>query len=309
MNLLTDLSLWRKALQIFKKKNSCIIIASFLLIGNVLAQSLDITSPSMPSVSAPSISKGFYVPGTNTNSLFQVPSVSASSGEKTVSPKIETEIKASSDAAKLPYITSQDISALNSLGLLDSINLNSSLENSENSTTETLEMLLYKIEEVKKQNAALAEEVKNSSKSNTPAEEIVQRTSASSTIEAKKNQPKILRFSVNGYNILNTCRKIYISTEDENNSMLITGDRRYLSDGKIRSETFYIYFKPQSYSSSLSNYSYAVKVNQDYLNEYSFLYQMSKKENLTVSRTGNLLAVSSSDLNWQLDFLIDIGTN
>ena len=91
--------------------------------------------------------------------------------------------------------------------------------------------------------------------------------------------------------------------------MLITGDRRYLSDGKIRSETFYIYFKPQFYSSSLSNYSYAVKVNQDYLNEYSFLYQMSKKENLTVSRTGNLLAVSSSDLNWQLDFLIDIGTN
>lgn len=123
----------------------------------------------------------------------------------------------------------------------------------------------------------------------------------------KRNNPKILRFSVNGYDILSTCRTIYISQIQANGSFLVTGDRRYLSDGKTRTETFHILFKPNEASNGISSYTTAAGVTQDYENIYSFLYQLAQMDNLIAQRTGNLVSLRTTDSSWKLELLLDLG--
>ena len=116
----------------------------------------------------------------------------------------------------------------------------------------------------------------------------------------------LLRFTVNGYNILKTCRVVYISKIDSNNSFLLTGDRKYQSDGLTRTETFYLLFKPNGVVGGQKSYSVAAAVTQDYLNEYSFLYQLAQKNNLTATQTGNLVILRTDDSSWKLDLLLDL---
>ena len=80
-----------------------------------------------------------------------------------------------------------------------------------------------------------------------------------------------------------------------------------MSDAKLRTETFHILFKPQKDSNGFSNYAAAVNVTQDYLNTFSFVYQMTQRENLSASRIGNLVTMRVNEPNWQLEFLVDLG--
>ena len=59
----------------------------------------------------------------------------------------------------------------------------------------------------------------------------------------------------------------------------------------------------------MQNYHAAAAVTQDYLNEYSFLYQLSQRENLSAMRTGNLVTMRTTDPDWKLELLIDLGEN
>ena len=129
------------------------------------------------------------------------------------------------------------------------------------------------------------------------------------TSAAEKAASRILRFNVNNYDILKTCKKVYISDVQQDGSFLVTGDRRYLSDGKQRTETFHILFKNSATNNSAVNYNAAASVTQDYLNEYSFLYQLSKKPQLSAMRTGNLVTMRTDEPDWKMELLIDLGAN
>ena len=88
---------------------------------------------------------------------------------------------------------------------------------------------------------------------------------------------------------------------------MVTGDRRYVSDGKTRAETFHLLFKRAENEAGVLNYTAAAAVTQDYLNEYSFLYQLSQRPELSALRTGNLVTMRTQDPDWKLEMLIDLG--
>ena len=156
-------------------------------------------------------------------------------------------------------------------------------------------------------NGSTESQTTDSANTNTTTESSAS-TGISNTTTRSTTKPRVLRFSVNGYNVLSTCTSMYISSPETDGTFLVSGDRRYTSDGKIRTETFHILFRANGKQNGLDSYAAASQVNQDYLNQYSFLYQLAQKQNLTATRTGNLVTLRTTDPNWKLELLIDLGT-
>ncbi len=268
-----------------------------------------ISAPTMPTVSVPVIGSSFSYSNSNSSDSAQKQSnkKSASDSEADSASK-----KSSSDL--LSTLTASDLQTLSSTGMLETLlesktgsnsilglsNLYTSSSSSE--TNKLLKQVLSEMEEIKQQTSA-PEKVA----SQAVQAPVVTSTGNSSTARTKAS--RLIRFSVNGYDVLRTCRTIYISDVQEDGTFLVTGDRKYASDGKTRSETFHLLFKKDQNTSGLQNYHAAAAVTQDYLNEYSFLYQLSQRENLSAVRTGNLVTMRTTDPDWKLELLIDLGEN
>ncbi|MCR5218024.1 hypothetical protein [Treponema sp.] len=256
---------------------------------------IKIDTSGMHTLSAPTIGEGFYTPNTVSSKIYDAPQ-----SQKKVQSKISDDITTDSGSLKkvLSSISAQDLSTMSELGMLDSLD----------SSDDSLEAILSELRQIKEQNSELLYKTEADKSFATPAKDYVTTEGEEDSTSSKKAvvKPKILRFSINSYDILRTCRKIYISSLQEDGAFLVTGDRRYLSDGKTRSETFYLYFNIEK-ENGTSTYTVTALVSQDYLNEYSFIYQLSQKKNLTATRTGNLLTMHTADANWQLDFLVDLG--
>ena len=265
-----------------------------------------VTAPSMPTVSSPTIGSGFYVPTFQNQGLNVGKKKDSKSESKDGSEQAEE--KKSKVAKKLPStLTASEISALSSMGLLGNITgsaLPGSIYTTQTTseTKEILEKVLTEIEEIKKNTKELPAAKPVTIVASAP---VVSSNTLSSA--AEKASSRILRFSVNSYDILKTCGKIYISDIQHDGSFLVTGDRRYMSDGKHRTETFHMLFKNSSGEHSAVNYNAATSVTQDYLNEYSFLYQLSKRPQLSAVRTGNLVTMRTNDQDWKMELLIDLG--
>lgn len=290
-------------------KTSIVLALTAAAVFNASAQSTSfssITSPSMPTISSPEIGNGFYSPGSvlkpeyikNTNQN------NSSQSEKT---KAENKNAESSNAKSemqkkiLSALSAKDISLLNEKGFSSDINsMIFSLSSSDNSqeTKILLNKILAEIEKIKDKSSQDNSKKKTAEVSAAPAKE---------EKLPEKAKARLLRFSVNGYDILRTCRKIYISEVQLDGTFLITGDRVYSSDGKNRTETFHILFKTSPSENGTLNYKAAANVTQDYLNENSFLYQLSKFESLPAMRVGNLVSMRTEDPNWKLELLIDLG--
>lgn len=289
-------------------KTSIVLALTAAAVFNASAQSTSfssITSPSMPTISSPEIGNGFYSPGSVLKPEY---SKSTSQNNSSQSEKTKAENKnAESSNAKsemqkkiLSALSAKDISLLNEKGFSSDINsMIFSLSSSDNSqeTKILLNKILAEIEKIKDK----------SSQDNSKKTDEVSAAPAKEEKLPEKAKARLLRFSVNGYDILRTCRKIYISEVQLDGTFLITGDRVYSSDGKNRTETFHILFKTSPSENGTLNYKAAANVTQDYLNENSFLYQLSKFESLPAMRVGNLVSMRTEDLNWKLELLIDLG--
>ena len=257
-----------------------------------------VSSPSMPSVSSPVIGKPFYTPG----SYYNDASSSSSASDDSTDTKDKSQTSAD---LSLSTLTAGDLADLTSMGL----NLNSLLTDTDTSTASRLMSNLYTSDRSNETNELLKkvltqlEDLKKQYNTQSAAKEEASRAVS----DIKKYNPHILRFSVNGYNLLDTCRTVYISKQAKDGSFLITGDRLYTSDGVNRSETFYIMFKADGVYNGKETFTTATAVTQDYLNQYSFLYQLSKKDNLTAEKTGSFITMRTSDPSWALDLLIDVG--
>ncbi len=122
-----------------------------------------------------------------------------------------------------------------------------------------------------------------------------------------KTEPKILRFNVNGYDILSSCKKIYFSEQESDGTFLLTGDRKLFSANKSQSETFYFFFNSKGSDGGITKYKVTPAVSQDKKNTYSFLYRLTQKNELEAERTGNLVTLRANDGNgWKMDLLISM---
>ncbi|MCR4822999.1 MAG: hypothetical protein K5873_09035, partial [Treponema sp.] len=279
--------------------------------------STGISMPTMPSVSQPSIGSGFYHPGrsdfysgakvTSQNKSKKSSSQSTSSTSETSKSQTTAPEKAKSNVENLNtltttanssinMLTADDISSMNNLGILGSLSgllggkssLQNQIANAQNTVTAstvdsaTLKEILSELTELKNQMNNSGTKAENASLAEKSEGE-------SSFTNAAKKEAKILRFIVNGYDLLATCKKLFFSETESDGTFLLTGDRKYLSEGKARSETFYFYFRAKGSENGITKYSVTPAVSQDYENKYSYLYQLTEKTKLTAERTGNLV--------------------
>lgn len=292
-------------MRIYKKSFVLALTAATLFNASAQGTSFSsITSPSMPTVSSPEIGNGFYSPGAILKPEYSKNKSDSSQPEKS---KSENKNSESSNAKNemqkkiLSALTAKDISLLNEKGFSSDINsMIFSLSSSDNSqeTKVLLNKILAEIEKIKDNSD------KENSNKKSPE---VSAASAKEEKQPEKAKARLLRFSVNGYDILRTCRKIYISEVQLDGTFLVTGDRVYSSDGKNRAETFHILFKSSPSENGSLNYKATANVTQDYLNENSFLYQLSKFESLPAMRVGNFVSMRTEEPNWKLELLIDLG--
>ena len=290
-------------------KTSIVLALTAAAVFNASAQSTSfssITSPSMPTISSPEIGNGFYSPGSVLKPEY-IKNTSQNNSSQSEKTKAENKNAESSNAKSemqkkiLSALSAKDISLLNEKGFSSDINsMIFSLSSSDNSqeTKILLNKILAEIEKIKDKSSQDNSKKKTAEVSAAPAKE---------EKLPEKAKARLLRFSVNGYDILRTCRKIYISEVQLDGTFLITGDRVYSSDGKNRTETFHILFKTSPSENGTLKYKAAANVTQDNLNENSFLYQLSKFESLPAMRVGNLVSMRTEDLNWKLELLIDLG--
>ncbi|MDY5047707.1 MAG: hypothetical protein SPE87_08150, partial [Treponema porcinum] len=204
-------------------------------------------------------------------------------------------------------LTASDVALLGQNGLLNGIYGlagNASSYNSSSNTDILLTKILEQLNELKKaQEEKLQSDETEKSGKNTAS----QNTALPYTQPDKSQRPAILRFVINGYNILDTCRTVYFSRQEQDGSFLLTADRRYTSDNTVREETFYLLFKSDGNCGASKGYDVQPAVVQDYQNDYSLVYQLAQKNNLKASKTGNLVVLRSTSPDWNLDLLLDIG--
>ena len=251
----------------------------------------------MPTVTVPHLGGGFYTPVAPKAPVIDKSSATVQE-QTTVTPSDsavrETQRVAAKVAGELG-LTATDLTSMDQLGLLSSGILGGS----------SLSAL----------KAATAKNTPASVDSQLLQQILVQLTELKAQLEKQElpavtNRPetaanrRILRFVVNGYDVLATCRDVYFSVPETDGSFLLTGDRKYLSNGANRSETFHLLFAAKAAENGFAQYGVTAAVTQDYTNEYSFLYQLAERQPLTAQRTGNFVSLRVNDLDWKLDLLV-----
>ena len=275
------------------------------------------TPPSMPTLSVPSMSAPHYTPGRNTAAQQQTNTGSAPAANETPpqtmqqipNGKVQSTGQANANGSKnQSAVSAADLTALAKKGLLNNfysllgvsgndallqgglssggIPSDTALPSSSNAM---LEKILSELDDVKKQNA----EAVKSNEEQPPA---------------SSARPGILRFIVNGCDVLSSCRTVYFSDVGKDGTFLLTGDRTYTANGQKRMETFYLLFRPAGAAGFSAQYKVECSVVQDYTNTNSFMYRLASLGNLSAVKTGNLVSLRTSDPNCRADLLIDIGS-
>ncbi len=313
--------MWRKALQICKSFLLKFAFFSVCCAGSFCQMAMpsismptlsDSESPAMPRISAPVLGTKFYTPGfVSTNISNKENKADSSENEKQSEQKEDetaknTKTKDSDSLLKaLNYLTADDVSYLGNSGLFGGIygllgnDVSVSNQFAKNNQNDVLlNSVMAELSELKEKTEENSQALKKSN---------LTVTNSGAPGENLKFSPKILRFVVNGYNLKDTIRTVYFSKKENDGSFLLTGDRKYTSDGKSRDETFYLLFKADGNCGTSAGYFVEPQVIQDYKNEYSFLYQLSQKPKLKAEKTGNLVSLKYISDGWNMDFLLDIG--
>lgn len=261
----------------------------------------------------PGIGSGFYHPGradfysgAAQSTAQNVPTQSESTPAEQKTTSTETKAKAAQTenlywlselgapggfSSQNQQLTAWDIASLDGMGLVGSLStLTNRKQNLPTTDSALLAQILTELSELK---AKVMADGQNRSETLLPSAE-------------KSDKPHILRFNVNGTDILPTCRNIFVSSQETNGSFLITGDRKFFSDGAGKNETFYFYFRANGNKNGITTYSVAPVLSQDSENAQSPLYKLTQKNSLTANRTGNFVTVRETDSDWNIDILISL---
>lgn len=223
----------------------------------------------------------------------------------------------SSGAASSNLLTAGDLSNLSGLGLFGTVSnllsnsrgLNSSNSKSGANLYQNLAGENFLINQNSSDSKILGQILSELSelKSSNTENGVLRSENKDGFSNTAKTEPKILRFNVNGYDVLSTCKKIYFSEQESDGTFLLTGDRKYFSANKSRSETFYFFFNSKGSDGGITKYKVTPAVSQDSENKYSFLYGLTQKSELEAERTGNLVTLRANDgSGWKMDLLISM---
>ncbi|MBO5100645.1 MAG: hypothetical protein J6B63_04980 [Treponema sp.] len=259
-------------------------------------------SPKMPSISSPAIGKGFYTPGSQE---FYTGNIRVPNSLKTNKKNNLEDNKSQNQATQKAnynsinqikslssnvsnFLTANDISTLNNLGMFG--NISSLIEQNQPSISNSItdKSLLNKILQ---ELSDLKESVNSQS---------------SIKSDNNENSSSILRFTINGNNILPTCKEIFFSNQESDGTFLLTGDRKYSENNKTFSETFYFLFKAKGSKNSSLEYSVTPILNQTSNNSSSPLAILASQKDLTATKIGNLVTFKISNNKINLDLLLSI---
>ena len=297
-----------------------VVFMAIIGIGPVFAQTSmpsismpEISSPSMPSVSMPSLSSS-----ENTNASTNKNNENKTTSNTTGSGLTATALLGLSNTTGLDTLSallgvsdttsSTDASTISSLSSISSLlsgdsslsalsGLSSTQSNSAYSNYLLLSQIIEKLNELSKK----LDETNNSAVQPNASQ-------TSDAIQTATTNREIMRFRINGSNILSSITDVYISKPETDGSFLLTADRTYTADYKKRTETFYMFFTPTTDNKS-SYLDVSVSVLQDYENKNSFLYRLadlSEQTSISAKKTGRLISIIINNPSFKVDFLLSL---
>ena len=299
-------------MQVCSKKFSMLILAALLAgAGNacLFGQSIEMPAmpeaPAMPSMPSVSGSGSFYTPtfpsssGTSKSASAKTDSSTKSSETVLSDGTTTSDVLSSLLGVNTSTLTASDISSLYDSGLFSSLSgLDSTSSLSSYSTSATTNVLLQQV-------LNSLNDLKSKQNNASAAEKQVLENTQTDSETFKQREPTILRFKINGYNIADSLTKVFFSEPEADGSFLLTADRKYYSNQKLMTETFYMLFKTVSSTGSSVFYKVQPAIVQDNKNENSFVYKLMNKHNLTAEKTGNLVVMHVND-DLTADMLLDI---
>ena len=299
-------------MQVCSKKFSMLILAALLAgAGNacLFGQSIEMPAmpeaPAMPSMPSVSGSGSFYTPtfpsssGTSKSASAKTDSSTKSSETVLSDGTTTSDVLSSLLGVNTSTLTASDISSLYDSGLFSRLSgLDSTSSLSSYSTSATTNVLLQQV-------LNSLNDLKSKQNNASAAEKQVLENTQTDSETFKQREPTILRFKINGYNIADSLTKVFFSEPEADGSFLLTADRKYYSNQKLMTETFYMLFKSVSSTGSSVFYKVQPAIVQDNKNENSFVYKLMNKHNLTAEKTGNLVVMHVND-DLTADMLLDI---
>ncbi len=268
------------------------------------------SSPAMPSVSVPQISNGFYVPGSSDFYSGQKSTASgsssfSSSGNSTATQTTNTQ---ATDSQSAQNITSLANSLTESLTQSENSLINSSdssLNSSLNSALilNSLSGLLKGKTNTDQIFSTSAQTLEQAAKS-AQNESLVQAGQSGQSSAQNSVSPSILRFLINGTDMIPFCKTVFFSSAETDGSFLLTGDCRYELNGSVRNETFYLLFRSKGSKNAVQEFSVTASVFQNVKDSSTYLYSLTKSGNFTAQKTGNLISLKSNENGTILNMLL-----
>ncbi|MBR5867461.1 MAG: hypothetical protein IKZ04_06080 [Spirochaetaceae bacterium] len=293
---------------VFTKK---LFLTGILLIG-CLTYLASIDFPSMPETSSPSMPEIGGSPFGPWNNSSRIPKPQPATAEQ------KDSVPKSAAGMALSAQNISDLGGLDALSglgskkdLLSNISSLSNIKGDE-SLSEVLQVLSDKNpsatgtsdETTNTMLSQILEQLQNLSAKQ--SSDTAEKQTDSAKTENAETVSRILRFNVNGFDILSSCRTIYFSEPEPNGVFLLTGDRTYYIDKQKHAETFYLLFKPRTSENGSFYYDVETDLVQNPETEGSKLYPFSQKIQITARRTGNLVSMRYNQTKWTLDILLDL---
>ncbi len=260
------------------------------------------SSPAMPSVSVPQISNGFYIPGSSDFYSGQKSTTAASSATSSKTSSTSSSTQNQANAAQIANTQqAQDITS--SL-------VNSALSNSlAGSLTENGNSLINSSQILNSLSSLLAGKSGTTGTGQlftTSAQNIEQAAKTAENTSSAQNSrsPSILRFLINGTDMIPFCKTVFFSSAETDGSFLLTGDCRYELNGKTRNETFFLLFRSTGSKNATQEFSVTASVFQDKEDSSTYLYALTKISSLTAQKTGSLISLKSKENGTVLNMLL-----
>jgi hypothetical protein len=115
---------------------------------------------------------------------------------------------------------------------------------------------------------------------------------------------RILRFAVNGADVLRDCRNVTLSFPG-GGLLLVSGERRFIREGRVIDEGFHVLARPRGVSPGEVTYDAALMVSQG----GEPTGGLSGEGSVRAFRTGSILSIRGAGNGAALDMLIDLGQN
>ncbi len=257
------------------------------------------SSPAMPSVSVPQISNGFYIPGSSDFYSGQKSTTAESSAKTSSTSSTQNQANAaqSANTQQAQDITSSLVNSALSNSLAGSLTENgSSLINSSQILNSLSSLLTGKSGTTDSTGQLFTTSAQNI--------EQAAKTAENTSSAQNSRSPSILRFLINGTDMIPFCKTVFFSSAETDGSFLLTGDCRYELNGKTRNETFFLLFRSTGSKNATQEFSVTASVFQDKEDSSTYLYALTKISSLTAQKTGSLISLKSKENGTVLNMLL-----